>query len=535
MYGTLIVSRQQQNSNYWDPYAGTTGTGGFPGFQSLFQPDYTVDPAIWDNESQRYSPPEFIRGLLAASYEMPNPYTVVVKLRQDVYWWNVAPANGRQFTSADVVYHWNRCLGFNGGTPSPWFAKQAGYAPLLSVVANDKFTVTFNWKQGTNPYTTLIQMQSTNMDRCYELPESVALWGNLDDWHHCVGTGPYQCTDFVTDSSVTLTAVPNYYEFDARFPQNRLPYVKTRKVLIIASNITAEAAMRVGKIDAYPAMPTQDALNMQKTNPSIVTKNGYPNNELTLDCRDDLAPFSDIRVRTAMQHAIDIATIAHTLFQDYAVPYPAGIASNQLVAYPWYPYPAWTQEEKDSYAYNPTLAKQMLADAGFPNGFTCDCILESDVNMDLHLIAQSELAAVGIKENFTLMDSGAWQAYCITNLKYQALCARNTGSMGEMVNPNTVFLLCTAGFSFNWIRMTDPKMEAWYTQGMNSQSIDDMYKVLYDEVRFVVPKHYAISLAEPMIFNMVQPWVGGNPGVGVLGPVTNVAWVNDDMKKSMGY
>jgi hypothetical protein len=83
--------------------------------------------------------------------------------------------------------------------------------------------------------------------------------------------------------------------------------------------------------------------------------------------------------------------------------------------------------------------------------------------------------------------------------------------------------------------MTDPKMEAWYTQGMNSQSIDDMYKVLYDEVRFVVPKHYAISLAEPMIFNMVQPWVGGNPGVGVLGPVTNVAWVNDDMKKSMGY
>ena len=94
-------------------------------------------------------------------------------------------------------------------------------------------------------------MQNTNLDRCYENPESVALYGNLNDWHHALGTGPYFLTDYVTDSSYKQTINPNYYEFDARNPQNRLPYITTRITLIIPSNVTAEAAMRVGKIDSY--------------------------------------------------------------------------------------------------------------------------------------------------------------------------------------------------------------------------------------------------------------------------------------------
>jgi len=536
-YGGTLVSRTSTDPNTWDPIVGTTGTVGPTGLQSLWQPDYTVDPNVWDHSNARFSPPQYITGQLAASYTMPNPYTIIVELRQDVYWWNIAPANGRQFVASDVVYHWDRCLGLGGGfTIAPWYVAQTKYAGLLSVVATGKFEVTFGFKPGTNPYATLLTMQSTNMDLCYENPDSVAQYGNLNDWHHALGTGPYLLTDFVDSVSYTQTANPNYYEYDMRNPQNKLPYITTRVTLIITNNATAEAAMRVGKIDAYSSMPTQDALAMEKTNPSIVVKNGYPNNELTLDPKNTVAPFNNINVRIAMQHAIDIPTIASTLFQGYAAPWPAGESQNQMVGYPYYPYPDWTQAEKDSYAYNPTLAKQMLADAGYANGFSTDCILESDVNMDLYLIVQSELLAVGIKMSITTMDPASWQAYCINSQKYDALCARNTGTMGECVNPNSMLGLYRTGYTFNYIDVSDPKIDAWYADGMAAQSVDQMNQDINNLLTYIVPQHYSISLAEPLNFNMVQPWVKGNNfSAGVLGNKGDSAWIDLNLKKSLGH
>ena len=285
VYGGTITERWSLSPTTWDPFDGTTGTIGPAGLQALVQADYTLNPSVWDTAAVGFPAPQYFIGQLASSYSMPTPNTMVFILRQDVYWWNIAPANGRQFVASDVVAHWDRCLGLGNGytTPSAWFATQSAYKPLLSVVANDKFTVTFTFQQGTNPYTILNTMMSANCNACYENPEAVALYGNVEDWHHALGTGAYFTTDYVTDSSITQVANPNYYENDLRYPGNKFPYITKRITVIIPNNPTAEAAMRVGKIDTYPSMPVQDALNMEKTNPDLVVKNSFPRNELTID------------------------------------------------------------------------------------------------------------------------------------------------------------------------------------------------------------------------------------------------------------
>ena len=130
-------------------------------------------------------------------------------------------------------------------------------------------------------------------------------------------------TDFVDSSSATYIANPIFFGHDLRFPQNQLPYIQTLKMLIIPTNATGEAAMRVGKIDGYGSMPTQDALNMMKTNPEIVVKQKPQGNEYTLDPRNDVAPFNNLNVRIAMQHAIDIKTITSSYYQGYGTPWPA--------------------------------------------------------------------------------------------------------------------------------------------------------------------------------------------------------------------
>ena len=55
----------------------------------------------------------------------------------------------------------------------------------------------------------------------------------ISDWRNLVGTGPFMMTDLVEESSVTLTKNPDYYGYDEKFPENRLPYVDELKFVII--------------------------------------------------------------------------------------------------------------------------------------------------------------------------------------------------------------------------------------------------------------------------------------------------------------
>ena len=67
---------------------------------------------------------------------------------------------------------------------------------LISVTATDKYTVVFKWKT-PNPEVIMETLWRRLAPRtCIESPEAVKLWGNLNDWHHAIGTGPFILTGF---------------------------------------------------------------------------------------------------------------------------------------------------------------------------------------------------------------------------------------------------------------------------------------------------------------------------------------------------
>jgi peptide/nickel transport system substrate-binding protein len=540
-----LINRGTQNINAWDPYLGTGGTTGYDIYlECPFTGDYTTDPNIWDFSNSAL-PWNYITGFLIKSWETPNAYTVIMHLREDVYWQNIAPVNGRQLVANDIVFHYNRQLGLGGGftAVSPYYSGIAAWQPLLSVVATDKFTVTFNWKQGTSPVSILGIMMATGADNSIECPEAVTLWGNLNDWHHGIGTGPFIVSDFVSDSSITYTKNPGYWAHDMRWPQNKLPYIDTVKTLIIPTAATGLAAFRVGKIDGYGGVPVTSAMTLMKTNPEIIVKQVPLGTELTLDPRNDVAPFSNLKVRIAMQHAINIPLIAQTYYQGFATPWPATLTQSQMAAGGWgVAYPDWPQSTKDEYNYDPALAKQMLADAGFPNGLKTTFVLENDADQDLYQIVISQLAAVGITMDVTVMDSSSWQAYVLTGRKQMGLCARNQGLMGFNFEILRQFMRYGTGPSYgtNYIQVNDPVPQKAYNDYQTVQSIDAARKLLNDLNLYVATQHYAISIAQPSSFNMVQPWIKGNPGRNTMGNCTFrspgvIIWIDKDLKTSLGH
>ena len=533
-YGGNLILSSSSNILTFDPILGTNyASVNMYWMEQLFTDDWTLDPAIY-NFQLNTRPTDYAVGCLMQDYEFTDPSTVLMHLRQGIHFQNIPPVNGREFTSADVVYHFDRMLGIGGGFKvSPYYATSP-YIGCTAVTAIDKYTVSFKWNS-SNPELILETMQQPSLISCIEASEAVSLWGDLNDWHHAIGTGPYILKDFVTDSSVTLIKNPSYWGYDERYPGNQLPYIDQVKILIIVSKDTSLAAMRNGKIDVVGGPSVQQVKAMKVTNPEILTIT-TPGNPTDIDPRCDMAPWNDIRVRIALQKAIDMKTIAATYYEGYADPRPQTELSYYISGW-GYPYDEWPQSLKDEYAYDPAGAKALLAQAGYPTIHTY--IVEiNTLDQDLFQIAANYFAAIGVTMDIQTMDSGSLNSYLLTAHKNTGLASRGS-KLGRIMAPTRPLTQYKTGDQVNYEMWSDPVYDAFYDAAVAATSIDGTKKVVRDANIYVAQKHIDICLPTTNGYAFCQPWLKGFTGqASAFGQLTNTYvarfWIDGNVKKSFG-
>jgi peptide/nickel transport system substrate-binding protein len=496
---------------------------------SLFGADWTANPSV-QNYQLSYWDESYITGDLLSDWEFNTPGVLTMHVRKGVYWQNLPPVNGRELTSADILFHMNRMAGLGSGYTAPvaYYVADAWVAQIKSVAAPDNWTVVMTF--GTqNPEFIFENMEAPGCDCTIENPEAVQAYttpGNpeLTNWRNAVGTGPFILTDFVDNSSATFVRNPNYWATDERHPANRLPYVSNLKILIIGNLATAEAAMRAGKIDIMDTIPTNDAVNMKKTNPTMNEIAVPLGNGLCIDPRDDLAPFTNLNVRIALQEAINLPQIASQYFGGGCDPSPLPLTSNFMPGW-GYPYSTWTAAQQAQYAYSPTNAKALLAAANFPNGFTTDITVDSSAPyQDLIQILQSEFAAINVNMSITLMAHSQFSAFVVTGHHETGLCYRTSGSLGLGYYPIRQLMKFQTGGSSNDMMVSDPKIDGWYASAMNATSVDQIKQIVHDENVYVINQNFLLSLVQPYAFFLCQPWLKGFNGqygstCGTVGPL----------------
>ena len=188
---------------------------------------WPLEPVPFDH---KYGHLNYTNCHLAESWEFTEPRTYVVHLRKGIHWQNIPPVNGRELTSDDIAYHYHRMYGGGHGFTERGTGAHYQFTPLESVTATDRYTVVFKWR-ARNQELIRDSMQAWGSLASIEAHEAVEKWGDLDDWHHAIGTGPFILKDFVPGSSATLVKNPNYWGHDEQNPQNQLPYIDTLKIL----------------------------------------------------------------------------------------------------------------------------------------------------------------------------------------------------------------------------------------------------------------------------------------------------------------
>jgi peptide/nickel transport system substrate-binding protein len=294
------------------------------------------------------------------------------------------------------------------------------------------------------------------------------------------------------------------------------------------------AALRTGKIDLMASLSWQQANILDKTSPEL-KKQAIPASSSTVAFRNDNEPFTDINVRKAMQLAIDRETIAKTYYGGIVDGTPSGFISKALKGY-CFAYEDWPQSLKDEYSYNPERARELLAEAGYPNGFKTECVADTTRDIQLLQVMQSMFADIGVTMDITPMDRTAFSSFTSAG-KHQQLSTQE----GGFTWPPTRFIsqYYSKGRDAIITGVNDPGYDAINDAFWAATTRAEATEACREADRYALEKHWEVSAVETVKYTYWQPYLEGYAGdthAGFWGQAYLWArmWVDQHKKESMG-
>jgi peptide/nickel transport system substrate-binding protein len=335
---------------------------------------------VWDTLIYRDPKTNEYKGQLATSWKWIDDKTLEVELRQGVKF-----HNGEEFDADDVVYTLNFVA-----KPDNKVVTQQNVNWIDRAEKLDKHKVRIIAKR---PFPAAIEYLAGPV--VIHPNEYYAKAGPQGMNEKPVGSGPYRITEHALGKFVRMERNPDYFK-DSPKPQPKIDKVEIR---FIPDGQTRVAEVLAGGLDMIMSVAPDQAQQLRAV-PRLQVVSGETMRFVFLHFNTtENAPapqLRDIRVRRAILHAID---------RDAMVKQIVGAGARVLHALCFPSQFGCTEEGVPRYGYDPAKAKQLLAEAGVPDGFEVDLYAYRERNQTEAMIGY--LRAVGIKANLRFMQYAA--------------------------------------------------------------------------------------------------------------------------------
>jgi peptide/nickel transport system substrate-binding protein len=527
--GTITATLSPQS---WDPADWNFKTAQDAGmyYDRLLSADLTISVAAggrYPFKSDSFLPADAVRGALAERWRwLDDPLRLEVTLRKGVMF----PAKPgvmaeRELTAQDVVYSFNRLVASPRKIPE--------FLDFIErVEASDRYTVVhyarrfqadWEYRYGYGIFSAIY-------------PKEVVDAG-IGDWRKANGSGPFQLAEYVNGNSQTYTRNPLYWGRErVAGEEYRLPFVDRVVIRIIKDVSTQHAALRTGKLDLLQGIGRGAAEGLRATAPQLKWSSWLSQAGRYMAMRVDTRPFDDIRVRRALNMAVNKQEIVASFYGGEA----------QLFAYPQHPdyvgyfepLDAMPQSVRELFTYDPDKARKLLAEAGYAKGFAfkaqvCTCMPEM---MDLAQLVAAYLEKVGVKVQIEPIEQGAFFSLMMNGRNEAGFFLSNTnGNPTQTLRKNFV-----KGQYTNNSHWADPEF---------ARKLDSVDTERDESVRQKVLKELTVAALEaaphlwlptPYVYTAWWPWVKNYAGEIYAGgfwfsPIYARIWIDQDLKKRMGF
>jgi peptide/nickel transport system substrate-binding protein len=282
---------------------------------------------------------------IADSWEWIDNKTLEFKLKQGVTF-----HNGEALTAEDVKFTFERTITENAiEYPEPHTAARKGLiAPLESVEVVDDYTVRLHFSK---PWPVALQMLCHHNIVPKDYMEQV---GTESFVGHPIGAGPFKFVEGSLDTQVVMERFSDYYGGSKDLPPVGLPYLKRVIFRMLPEASTRVAALQAGEVHLIQNVPSQ-MYDTLKADPNVVVKTCAGTRPYLMEMNVHKAPFDNVKVRQAMNYAVNVDLIVEKILGGRGVVLPGSLS----------PYNNFADHTLQPYGYDPEKAKALLAEAGY--------------------------------------------------------------------------------------------------------------------------------------------------------------------------
>jgi peptide/nickel transport system substrate-binding protein len=427
---------------------------------------------------------------VAERWEELDDTTYVFHLRKGVKWHNKPPVNGRELVAEDVKFTYDRFLTETSNT-NRYLLDSVDRVEVV-----DRYTIKFLLKE---PYVWFLSVLAYPTSMWIIAPEVLDKFGDLKRVETAIGTGPFILERYEPNVKTVFTRNPDYY-------RDGQPYVDGVEWLVINDESTGLAMYRTGQLDCGPginwAIRQQDVEAFKKSHSHLMYQDFLSQSGGVVTMRTDMPPFTDVRVRRAISHAIDRQALVEAVWVRGA---PTAAVSRGLVE--WSLPIEQLGEGAKYYQYDPKEARRLLAEAGYPKGFKTQLTVTSGLTRDLvddAQLVQRYLKDVGIEAELKLQEYGAYVATTVQG-KFEGLVR---GPMGVVWEPDgLLYRAFAADSSRNIGHVNDATLTAMLKEQRRTKDLQARKQLIYDIQRYVAEQQYYVYLNSNTVTTSWQPYV----------------------------
>lgn len=314
----------------------------------------------------------------------------------------------------------------------------------------------------------------------YATPASGAAWivpkkyveqvGDEGFKQHPIGAGPYKFVSHKPGLEVVLEAFEAYWR--------KTPHIKRLIMKVVPDETTRLAMLKNGEADiAYLMVGAVGEEVKRDPNLTLIPSGGQSVQWVCMhDQADPKSPWHDVRVRQAANHAIDRKAISDV--ESYGAAPPMGSIIPKEFEYALHVEP---------YEYNPPKAKQLLKEAGYPNGFDAGDLTTTAQYTNPAQAAANYLATVGIRSKVRTMERAAWLA-AWKEKKIRGLAFCGAGGFGNAVTRIENYFISTGTYTdFNHPDIDElfKQQEAASTPQQRGTLLHRIQQIAYDRALFI--------------------------------------------------
>jgi peptide/nickel transport system substrate-binding protein len=377
--------------------------------------------------------------------------------------------NDRPLTAADVKYSIERICNPKTASPRP-----TAKLPLKEITVVDDYTVELVLNQ---PYSAMLYRM--DFKNCAIVPrEEVEKHGDLN--LHPVGTGPFRFVEWIPMTHVVLEKNEEYWGEPA--------YLDKVIFKVIPEDFTRTSALKKGEIDLLIGVPPQLVSDL-KQNPelSFGEAPGTGVRYMGLNCARP--PFSDVRIRQAINFAIDRQLIIQAAMFGAAVPAYHNIP-------PASPFALDLRLPKRDI----NKAKSLLAEAGYENGFEVEINVLggfSDMQAAGETV-QDQLRALNINLKPIPTEPGIYESRVVGKRDYDACITGSSEGADPSLRLENYFM---AGAPYNVSDYVNPKVDDILTKAQQAKSKEEAEKYYTSAVQIIMDEAPWIPLYSPNTMN----------------------------------